>query len=90
MALQKTLSVPLTLVATSRATTAAMLIKAWMASGLDAMPTPYQGNAMDEVRRAAEAANRVDLFHVPGGQVAGMLSEERNNVPAKRNRRPHG
>ena len=47
------------------------------------MPTPYQGNAMDEVRRAAEAANRVDLLHVPGGQVAGMLSEERNNVPAK-------
>ncbi len=59
------------------------VIKAWMASGLDAMPTPYQGNAMDEVRRAAEAANRVDVLHVPGGQVAGMLSEERNNVPAK-------
>jgi hypothetical protein len=38
---------------------------------------------MDEVRRAAEAADRVDLLHVPGGQVAGMLSEERNNVPAK-------
>ena len=59
------------------------VIKAWMSSGLEAMPTPYQGNAMDEVRRAAEAANRVDLLHVPGGQVAGMLSEERNNVPAK-------
>jgi hypothetical protein len=54
-----------------------------MDSGLDAMPTPYQGNAMDEVRRAAEAADRVDLLHVPGGQVAGMLSEERNNVPAR-------
>ncbi len=59
------------------------VIKAWMGSGLDAMPTPYQGNAMDEVRRAAEFADRVDLLHVPGGQVAGMLSEERNNVPAK-------
>jgi len=59
------------------------VIKAWMGSGLDAMPTPYQGNAMDEVRRAAETADRVDLLHVPGGQVAGMLSEERNNVPAK-------
>lgn len=59
------------------------VIKAWMGSGLDAMPTPYQGNAMDEVRRAAEKADRVDLLHVPGGQVAGMLSEERNNVPAK-------
>ena len=59
------------------------VIKAWMNSGLEAMPTPYQGNAMDEVRRAAEAADRVDLLHVPGGQVAGMLSEARNNVPAK-------
>ena len=59
------------------------VIKAWMSSGLEAMPTPYQGNAMDEVRRAAEAANRVDLLHVPGGQVAGMLSEQRNNVPAR-------
>ena len=35
------------------------------------------------MRRAAEVANRVDLLHVPGGQVAGMLSEQRNNVPAK-------
>ena len=59
------------------------VIKAWMSSGLEAMPTPYQGNAMDEVRRAAEAANRVDLLHVPGGQVAGMLTEQRNNVPAR-------
>ena len=54
-----------------------------MGSGLDAMPTPYQGNAMDEMRRAAEAADRVDVLQVPGGQVAGMLTEERNNVPAK-------
>lgn len=58
------------------------VIKEWMNSGLEAMPTPLQGNAMDEVRRAAEAADRVDLLHVPGGQVSGMLSEEKNNVPA--------
>jgi NAD(P)H-dependent flavin oxidoreductase YrpB (nitropropane dioxygenase family) len=58
------------------------VIKAWMESGLDAMPTPYQGNAMDEIRRAAEAADRVDLLHVPGGQVAGMLSEEKSARPA--------
>ena len=45
---------------------------------------------MDEVRRAAEAANRVDLLHVPGGQVAGMLSEQRNNVPAKEIVERHG
>jgi NAD(P)H-dependent flavin oxidoreductase YrpB (nitropropane dioxygenase family) len=59
------------------------VIKAWMDSGLDAMPTPYQGNAMDEIRRAAEAADRVDLLHVPGGQVAGMLTEEESARPAK-------
>ncbi len=59
------------------------VIKAWMESGLDAMPTPYQGNAMDEIRRAAESADRVDLLHVPGGQVAGMLSEEKSARPAK-------
>ena len=59
------------------------VIKAWMNSGLDAMPTPYQGNAMDEVRRAAEAADRVELLHVPGGQVAGMLSEEKSARPAQ-------
>jgi NAD(P)H-dependent flavin oxidoreductase YrpB (nitropropane dioxygenase family) len=52
------------------------VIQAWMRSGLEAMPTPYQGAAMDEIRRAAEAADRVDLLHVPGGQVAGMLSEK--------------
>jgi NAD(P)H-dependent flavin oxidoreductase YrpB (nitropropane dioxygenase family) len=59
------------------------VIKAWIHSGLDAMPTPYQGNAMDEIRRAAEAANRVDVLQVPGGQVAGMLSAEKSARPAK-------
>ena len=52
------------------------------ASGLDAMPTPYQGNAMDEVRRAAEAANRVDvlLFPAPGGRYVERRAQ---HVPAK-------
>lgn len=59
------------------------VIQAWMNSGLEAMPTPYQGNSMDEIRRAAEAADRVDLLHVPGGQVAGMLSEEKSARPAR-------
>jgi NAD(P)H-dependent flavin oxidoreductase YrpB (nitropropane dioxygenase family) len=54
-----------------------------MDSGLDAMPTPYQGNAMDEIRRAAEAADRVDVLQVPGGQVAGMLSEAKSARPAR-------
>jgi NAD(P)H-dependent flavin oxidoreductase YrpB (nitropropane dioxygenase family) len=59
------------------------VIKAWMDSGLEAMPTPYQGNAMDEIRRAAEAADRVDVLQVPGGQVAGMLTEAKSARPAK-------
>jgi hypothetical protein len=54
-----------------------------MDSGLEAMPTPYQGNAMDEIRRAAEAADRVEVLQVPGGQVAGMLSPEKSARPAK-------
>jgi nitronate monooxygenase len=59
------------------------VIQSWMNSGLEAMPTPYQGNAMDEIRRAAEAADRVELLHVPGGQVAGMLNKEKSAKPAK-------
>ena len=38
---------------------------------------------MDEIRRAAEAAERVDVLHVPGGQVASLLNEERSARPAK-------
>ena len=59
------------------------VIKAWMGSGLEAMPTPYQGAAMDEIRRAAEAADRTEVLQVPGGQVAGMLSREKSAMPAK-------
>jgi nitronate monooxygenase len=59
------------------------VIKAWIDSGLDAMPTPYQGAAMDEIRRAAEAADRTEVLQVPGGQVAGMLSQDKSAKPAK-------
>ena len=59
------------------------VIQSWMNSGLEAMPTPYQGNAMDEIRRAAEVAGRVEVLQVPGGQVAGMLSEDRSARPAR-------
>ena len=59
------------------------VIKAWIGSGLEAMPTPYQGAAMDEVRRAAEAADRTEVLHVPGGQVAGMLSHDKSAKPAR-------
>ena len=52
------------------------VIQAWMDSGLPALPTPYQGVLMDEIRCAAEGAKRIDVLHVPGGQVAGMLSEK--------------
>jgi NAD(P)H-dependent flavin oxidoreductase YrpB (nitropropane dioxygenase family) len=53
------------------------VIQAWLDSGLQALPTPYQGALMDEVRRGAEHAGRVDLMYVPGGQVAGMLNQTR-------------
>ena len=59
------------------------VIKAWIDSGLEAMPTPYQGAAMDEIRRAAEAADRTGVLQVPGGQVAGMLSQDRSAKPAR-------
>lgn len=58
------------------------VIQAWMNSGLEAMPTPYQGAAMDEIRRAAEAASRIEVLHVPGGQIAGALNEK-SAKPAK-------
>jgi len=38
---------------------------------------------MDEIRRAAEAADRTEVLQVPGGQVAGMLSREKSAMPAK-------
>ncbi len=58
------------------------VIQAWMDSGLPALPTPYQGALMDEIRCAAEGANRIDVLHVPGGQIAGMLNEK-NVKPAR-------
>ncbi len=58
------------------------VIQAWLKSGLEALPTPYQGALMDEVRRAAEHADRRDVLYVPGGQVAGLLSE-RSVKPAR-------
>ncbi len=52
------------------------VIQAWEKSGLPALDMPYQGLLMDEIRRAAESANRVGLMTVPGGQIAGMLGEQ--------------
>jgi NAD(P)H-dependent flavin oxidoreductase YrpB (nitropropane dioxygenase family) len=52
------------------------VIQAWMDSGLPALPTPYQGALMDEIRCAAEGAERIDVLQVPGGQIAGMLGEK--------------
>ena len=58
------------------------VIQAWEKSGLSPLDMPYQGILMDEIRRAAEAANRVGLMSVPGGQIAGLLGE-RDARPAK-------
>lgn len=49
------------------------VIRAWEKSGLDALDMPFQGMLNDEVRVAAEAANRVGVMSVPGGQIAGLL-----------------
>ncbi|MBI2361504.1 MAG: nitronate monooxygenase [Deltaproteobacteria bacterium] len=51
-------------------------IQAWEKSGLRALDMPYQGVLTDEVRLAAEAANRVGVMSVPGGQIAGLLGEK--------------
>ncbi|OGA35291.1 MAG: hypothetical protein A3G80_03655 [Betaproteobacteria bacterium RIFCSPLOWO2_12_FULL_62_13b] len=52
------------------------VFQAWEKSGLPALGMPYQAALMDEIRRAAEAANRVDVMSVPGGQIAGLLGEK--------------
>jgi NAD(P)H-dependent flavin oxidoreductase YrpB (nitropropane dioxygenase family) len=49
------------------------VIRAWEKSGLTALDMPFQGVLNDELRVAAEAANRVGVMSVPGGQVAGLL-----------------
>ena len=43
---------------------------------------------MDEIRRAAEAAERVDVLHVPGGHVAGMPYRIREFTGVSRQSRP--
>lgn len=52
------------------------LIRAWEKSGLPALDMPFQGALIDEVRVAAEAADRVDVMTVPGGQIAGLLGAQ--------------
>jgi nitronate monooxygenase len=52
------------------------VIRAWEKSGLAALEMPFQGVLNDELRVAAEAANRVGVMSVPGGQVAGLLGPD--------------
>lgn len=56
------------------------VMQAWSASGLDALPTPYQWVLMDDFVNAAELADRQDLVNNPAGQGAGML---RSRKPAR-------
>jgi nitronate monooxygenase len=58
------------------------VIRAWEQSGLPPLEMPYQMVLNDEIRLAAEAANRVGMLSVPGGQVAGLLGE-RDVRPAR-------
>ncbi|MBI3001739.1 MAG: nitronate monooxygenase [Deltaproteobacteria bacterium] len=57
-------------------------VQGWEKSGLRALDMPYQGVLTDEVRLAAEAADRVGVMSVPGGQIAGLLGE-RDVRPAR-------
>jgi NAD(P)H-dependent flavin oxidoreductase YrpB (nitropropane dioxygenase family) len=49
------------------------VIRAWEKSGLAPLEMPFQGVLNDELRVAAEAADRVSVMSVPGGQIAGLL-----------------
>ena len=53
------------------------VMQAWSESGLDTLPTPYQWVLMDDFVAAAEAAGRLELVNLPGGQGAGMLDRRR-------------
>jgi NAD(P)H-dependent flavin oxidoreductase YrpB (nitropropane dioxygenase family) len=50
------------------------VVQAWLKSGLDPLPTPYQWVLMDDFVAAAEAAGRFELVNSPAGQIAGMLT----------------
>lgn len=52
------------------------VIRKWEASGLQALEMPFQGVLNDQFRVAAESGERVDVMSVPGGQIAGLLSEQ--------------
>jgi len=52
------------------------VIRRWERSGLEALEMPFQGALNDQLRVAAETAHRVDLMSVPGGQIAGILTQE--------------
>jgi NAD(P)H-dependent flavin oxidoreductase YrpB (nitropropane dioxygenase family) len=56
-------------------------VRAWLASGLEPLPTPYQWVLMDDFVAAAEAAGRFELVNLPAGQGAGMLAARK---PARR------
>ncbi len=52
------------------------VMRAWEKSGLPALDMPYQGVLNNDLRMAAETANRVGVMSVPGGQIAGLLGEK--------------
>ena len=52
------------------------VIRAWEKSGLTPLEMPFQGVLNDELRVAAEAADRVSVMSVPGGQIAGLLGPD--------------
>jgi len=53
------------------------VVQAWEASGLPALPMPYQKILMDDFNEAAAAVGRWDLHSNPAGQGAGLIRARR-------------
>ena len=50
---------------------------AWLESGLEAMPLPFQKIMMDDFQLAAHLAGQTELEANPGGQITGMLKDKK-------------
>ncbi len=50
---------------------------AWLASGLEAMPLPFQKVMMDDFQLSAHLAGQIEFEANPGGQITGMLKQRK-------------
>lgn len=51
--------------------------EAWLASGLEAMPLPFQKIMMDDFQLSAHLSGQIEFEANPGGQITGMLKERK-------------